>query len=90
MAVMVVMVVVVLLLLLFWGVSPASGTPCLRMGFHRGDDWTCAILPGGSSFTLRISGNGSMEHVKKQANHTTHTLVTLLQTHNLGAHRVGT
>lgn len=39
--------------------SLVSHKPCLRMGFHKGDDWTCDIFPGGSSLTVRISRTDS-------------------------------
>ncbi len=40
---------------LVWFVSLVSHNPCRRMGFHKGEDWTWAILAGGSSLTVRIS-----------------------------------
>lgn len=40
-------------------VSFVSHNPCLRMGFHKGEDWTWDILAGGSSLTARISETDS-------------------------------
>lgn len=43
--------------------SLVSHKPCRRMGFHRGEDWTWDIFPGGSSLTVRISGVDSDEQI---------------------------
>lgn len=41
-----------------------SHNPCRRMGFHKGEDWTWDIFPGGSSLTVRISAEGGTHTFK--------------------------
>lgn len=65
--------------------SLVSVKPCLRMGFHKGEDWTCDIFPGGSSFTLRISTTDRSKTKLRNIHPSlgSKKFLRLTQTHNL-------
>lgn len=65
--------------------SVVSVKPCLKMGFHKGEDWTCDIFPGGSSLTLRISTTDRSKTKLRNMNPSlgSKKLIRATQTHNL-------